>query len=57
MKQINLWQNFIVEKLNVLTDKVYKTEWADDYKEADKIALRFFKGLRKTQVISITKIE
>lgn len=57
MKQFNLWQNFLVEKVSLVGDKVYKTEWADDYIEADKIVDRFFKGLRDSQVISVTKIE
>jgi len=58
MKQIDLWQNFLIEKLSLTGDKVYKSQWANDYIEADKVAEGFFKGLRKKdQCIMISKIE
>lgn len=56
MNQIKLWQNFLVEKLSVAGDEVYKTEWANDYIEADEIANGFFNGLKDGQCIMITKM-
>lgn len=57
MKQINLWQSFLIEILSKNNDKIFKSEWANDYIEADNIAIGFFKDLDDTQCILISKIE
>ena len=57
MKQFKLWQDFVVEKIAKVGDQVFKTEWANDYIEADNIAIRFFKELEDTQCIMITKLD
>lgn len=57
MKQFNLWDDFMVELMDRVSDQVYKTEWANDYIEADNIAIKFFKGLKDSQCILITKLD
>lgn len=56
MKQINLWQSFIVQILALHGNQIFKESFANDYIEANTIALSFFDDLDDdTQVIRISK--